>query len=99
MSVGVMAKGRARLGTVALMISIAQPAVIVIWGAGVVVWHFPHHDWRWMEKPLLLIYLTGAASIPLAIAGLLSGPRRWVAVVALALGAVNFVICGIPLLQ
>ena len=97
MSLGEMAKGGGGLSFSALVISTAEP--ILIWGAAAVAWHFPHHDWRWMAKPLLLIYLTGVASIPLAVIGLLLGRRRRVALVALALGAVNFVICGIPLLQ
>jgi hypothetical protein len=92
-----LTKIRAHFGSIALGISIVEPAVI--WGVAIFVLHNTGHDWSRATKPLLLLYLVGVASIPLAIAGLLLGPRRWLACVALVLGAVDFVICGIPLIQ
>jgi hypothetical protein len=96
MSVG-LTKVRVHLGSIALGVSIVEP--VVIWGVAIFVLHNTGHDWSWTTKPLLLVYLVGVASIPLAIVALLSGPRRWLACVALVLGAINFVICGIPLIQ
>ena len=82
---------------IALMIAIVEP--VFIWGA--VVLHMAGHDWSWTIRPLLLVYLIGVASMPIAIAGLFlgAGGRQWPAYLALALGAVNFFICGIPLIQ
>ena len=96
MSVDDLKKVRAHFSTIALGISIVEP--LVIWGFFILV-HNTAHDWRWMTRPLLVLYLLGVASIPLAVAGLLLGPRRWIACTALVLAAIDFVVCGIPLIQ
>jgi len=91
----VLTRVRAHLGTTALAISIIEP--LTIWGAFAL--RSAGHDVNSAIKVFMCAYLAGIASIPLAVTGLLLGPKRAVACVALALGAVNFVICGIPLLQ
>ncbi len=86
-----------RYGFIALGIGIAE--VTLIWGSlGVVyamgIWgNAP----KWLADIFAIMYLAGVAALAVAALGLRRDSWRGWASLALLLGALNLVVCGIPI--
>ncbi len=87
-------KTRRFFGTAALAIALAEPAVI--WTFSMIAFHQSGHDWRWLESPMVVIYVVGLAAIPLAVVGLVRDGKRAPALAALVIALVNVVVCAVP---
>lgn len=80
-------------GRVALLTCLIE--LIGIWGTTAITAQMPQKDFYWLVRPMAVLYVAGLASIPVAVIGLLKDTRRAFALVALVLGLVNTLVCGI----
>jgi hypothetical protein len=88
-----------KFGWPALGVSIAEP--VVVWGASGIIYALGRwgHGPLWLEDVFAISYLAGLGGVGLAILGLIRDSRRVPAGLALLLGIVNMVLCGLPLVS
>jgi hypothetical protein len=85
-----------KFGCVSLMLSAIE--ILVVWGGVALSKTSIRWDWNLVRHVLEATYLIGAlGSVTFAVVGLAMDNRRTVALLAVIVALVAFVICGLPM--
>jgi len=83
-------------GSVALMACLIE--LLGIWGTTAITAQLSTSSSYSLVRSMAWLYVAGLASIPIAVIGIFRDAQRTLARVALALGLINIVVCGIRFL-